>query len=165
VTGVQTCALPISYPEDFVLVIDTREQAGLYRRPPKGLVVVRDTLPAGDYSVRGFETEVVIERKSVMDLYNSMFGDWVRELKKLEKIKEYHRKWLVVDGSEDEVLRWQEYSQVHPNSMRGRLCAIDVRLGIPIHYAATRQDAERFVLDRLIRYYKDKRDNKNGFDK
>jgi ERCC4-type nuclease len=152
-----------SFPDGFVLITDTREQMGLFKKPPKGLLIVRDTLTVGDYSVKGFENEIVIERKSIPDLYNSLFSDWERELKKLCKISEYKRKWLVVEGSEDETLCWQAFSQVHPNSLRARLCAIDIRLGIPIHFATTRNNAERFILDRLIRWYRDKRNNKTSF--
>jgi ERCC4-type nuclease len=154
-----------TFPEGFVLIVDTREQAALFKKPPKGLLVLRDTVPCGDYTVRGFETEIVIERKSIPDLYNSLFSDWERELKKLCRISEYKRKWLVVEGSEDETLCWQLHSGVHPNSMRARLCAIQIRLGIPIHYAATRHSAERFILDLLLRFYRDKRENKEGFSK
>lgn len=154
-----------TFPEGFVLVIDTREQAPMFRKLPKGLVVVRNTIPAGDYSVVGFESEITIERKSMVDLYSSLFSDWERELKKLVKISTYRRKWLVVEGKESEVLCWQQYSGVHPNSMRARLCAIDVRLGIPIIFCDTRASAEMFTLDRLIRYYRDRKDNKEGFAK
>lgn len=147
-----------SFPKDFILVVDTREQDALFKRPVKGLVMVRDTIPVGDYSVRGFETEVVVERKSINDLYGSMFSDWDRESKKLLKIAEYRRKWLLIEGREDEVLSFQQFSTVHPNSMRGRLVSIQVRLGIPIYYAATRKDGERFVLDILTKYYRVKRE-------
>lgn len=145
-------------PQDFILVIDTREQDQLFKRPMKGLVTVRDTIPAGDYSVRGFETEIVIERKSLNDLYGSMFGDWEREGAKLEKIARCKRKWLLIEGTEDEVLSYQQFSTVHPNSMRGRLVSVQIRLGIPIYYAKTRSDAERFVLDTLCKYYRIKRE-------
>ena len=147
-----------SFPDDFILVVDTREQDALFKRPVKGLVMVRDTIPVGDYSVRGFEREIVVERKSLNDLYSSMFGDWERESKKLVKIAEYNRKWLLIEGTEDEVLRYQQFSTVHPNSMRGRLVSIQIRLGIPVYYSATRKDAERFILDVLIKYYRVKRE-------
>jgi len=147
-----------SFPEDFILIVDTREQDALFKKPAKGLVMVRDTIPVGDYSVRGFESEVVVERKSINDLYGSLFGDWEREYKKLVKIAGYKRKWLVIEGLESEVLQFQQFSTVHPNSMRGRLISIQMRLGIPVYYAETRKDAERFVLDVLIKYYRIKRE-------
>lgn len=156
--GERTVIFEHNFPEDFILVVDTREQDALFKRPLKGLVMVRDTIPAGDYSVRGFESEIVIERKSINDLYGSMFGDWDRESKKLLQIAEYRRKWLLIEGPESEVLKFQQFSTVHPNSMRGRLVSIQIRLGIPIYYAATRKDAERFVLDMLTKYYRVKRE-------
>ena len=45
----------IVIPDGFVLITDTREQDPLFRKPPKGLLIVRDTLRAGDYSCNAGE--------------------------------------------------------------------------------------------------------------
>ena len=55
---------PREFPAGFCLVVDRREQAPL--RMPLGLPWKVATLPAGDYSLEGFETRVAIERKGLL---------------------------------------------------------------------------------------------------
>lgn len=52
-------------PEQVVAVVDTREQLPLDLAP---LQTVAGTLSTGDYSVRGLEHAIAIERKSLGDL-------------------------------------------------------------------------------------------------
>jgi DNA excision repair protein ERCC-4 len=146
----------VEFPRDFILVVDTREQDALFKVPMKGLVIVRDTIPSGDYSIRGFEDCIAIERKSVNDLYGSVFTE--SESSKLIRISLLDRKWLLIEGTQDEVLSWQYFSTIHPNSMRGKLVSIEVRLGIPVHYEPDRHKAERWIVDRLVKFYKTKRE-------
>ena len=52
----QIVKFTFDFPKGFIIVIDTREQAPLFIGSlPRGLLIVRDTLDVGDYSVRGFE--------------------------------------------------------------------------------------------------------------
>ena len=149
---------PVTFdiPADFCLVIDTREQSPLFTKPPKGLLLCRDTLHVGDYSVRGFESSISIERKSLPDLYGSIGKGRDRFKRELETLSTYEYKALVVEGHEPDILRWQDFSQMHPNSVRHTIVSINVRLGIQVHFA-TREHLERWVLDRLIKFYLVKR--------
>jgi len=155
----------IEVPPDFVLVIDTREQDPLFvghgsigKKDYSGdLLITREGLEVGDYGCRGwsFDKEgIIIERKSIPDLYSSMFVDWEREKVKLKRIGQYFRKWLVIEGLESDVLRYKDFSGVSPNSMRGRLAEIELRLGIPVYYADGRLEAERFILYRLTKFFR-----------
>lgn len=147
-----------SFPLDFVLVIDTRENDNLFKRPPKGLVIVRDTLSAGDYSIKGFETNIAVERKNLSDLYGSLGKNRDRFKNELDLLRYYERKWLMIEGLEDEVLCYQEYSQLHPNSVRGALASIEIRYGIPVVYCDGRKQMERKILDLFVKYYNVKRE-------
>ena len=53
---------------DFIIIIDTSEQDPFFsgRNAPKGILTIRDNLKphGGDYSLRGFEHEIIIERKN-----------------------------------------------------------------------------------------------------
>ena len=53
-------------PRDIVAIIDTREQAPLDLSP---LRTEKGTLTTGDYSIKGLESEIAIERKSLPDLH------------------------------------------------------------------------------------------------
>jgi ERCC4-type nuclease len=146
-----------SFPEGFVLIVDSREQTNLFSKPQKGLLITRDTLKYGDYSVRGFESQIGIERKNVMDLFQSLGKERDRFKRELEGLSKFHRKWIVVEGTEDEILSFQNYTKMHPSSIRQSLVSIEIRLGIGIHYEPDRKSLERWVLDRFLFFYKLKR--------
>jgi len=58
-------ACPASKP---IIVVDTREQRAYTFPESRVGGVVQAALPAGDYSVQGFETQIAIERKSLSDV-------------------------------------------------------------------------------------------------
>lgn len=106
-----TNQIPISCP--FTVVIDTREQApysfqGLeanadHGRAPLVVHCERATLPTGDYSIRGMERYIVVERKSLSDAYGTFIGDrerWERELDRMMKIPSCH---VVIEAGWDEI--------------------------------------------------------------
>ncbi len=75
-----------------IIIVDTREQ-----RPydfaciaPPPTVDVATTPGAGDYSLKGYEAQVAIERKSLIDAFGT-FGNgrkrFERELERLSKLK------------------------------------------------------------------------------
>lgn len=147
------------FPEGFTLIKDTREKNEHFIKPPKNLVLTRSTLNVGDYSIRGFENEIVVEYKSVGNLFSAMFANWESEEKsKMDRLMKVPWRWLLVGGTEEEVLSYPELGRTHPNQMRWRLAgSLEVRRGIPIHYEPDQQKRERWILDRLVFFYKMKR--------
>lgn len=141
-------------PEGFNLVVDTREQSALFTRPPKGLYIVRDTLGAGDYSVRGFEGSVAVERKGLSDFYGSIGGGRDRFKRELAKLREYHWAGLAIEATEDQVLSAGGfYTTLTTEQIRQTLASIETRYRLSVYYAKDKKAAERWVLDRLIRYF------------
>jgi len=140
-----------------VLVVDTREQDALFKRPLKGLVVVRDTLPTGDYSVRGFESAVAVERKSLPDFLGSIGAGRERFKAELERLASFERKWVMVEATHEECLCFNEFSQMHPNAVRHTIASIEIRYGIPFYFQPNRHDMERHILDLFTKFYKVKR--------
>lgn len=143
-----------TFPSDFILVIDTREQSNLFKRPPKGLVVVRDTLSAGDYSIRGFESCIAVERKTVDDLWSSVTVHHERFKRELSNLMMYERKWLVIEGLESEYLRPDLAGRdIHPNAVRQALASIEAKWGVPIKQFESRKSLERWMLDVFVKYF------------
>ena len=142
--------------KDFILTIDTREQQALFRRPPKRLTIVRDTIPTGDYSIKGFFSEIAFERKSLPDLYTCLGKDRGRFTEELRRFRDIDHRFLVIEGTEHEVLTPQYYSQIAPASVRMALVSIELKYGLHIYYG-TRKDIERYILDRLRKFYLYKR--------
>lgn len=147
-----------NFPNEFVLICDTREQTPLFMpKPPKGLIIVRDTLPYGDYSIKGFENLIAIERKTVQDLWTSLTSDAKRFKAELEELAKYERRYILIEGVESEFLSWQPDRKIHPNTIRMALASIEAKGGIPVHQAESREMAERWVLDLFIKYFEFKR--------
>ena len=147
------------FPNDFCIIIDTRENQMLFKRPPKGLLTVRDTLKIGDYSLKGFETQITVERKNLDDFLQSISSGHKEFGKRLEKMNQYERKYLLIEGTENELLSPEPrlYSNIHPNVVRGALASIWGKYNVPIYFAETRRHAERWILDIFLRYFKWKR--------
>lgn len=148
------------FPPGFTLVVDTREQNALFIKPPKGLLLTRNTLAAGDYSIKGFENQVAIERKNLEDFYGSIGNGRSRFKKELEKLRDYYWAALVIEGTEEQVLSGGYYSAMNPESIRGSIVSIEVRFRLGVYYAKDRRSAERWILDRLTKIYKLMRETK-----
>ena len=153
-----------TFPEGFILIVDTRENQQLFKRPPKGLVTVRDKLDFGDYSIRGFEKSITVERKEMLEFIGEVGSDDHDDFRhKLMEMSKYERKWLLIHSTEKELLHYNQSNyaygpKVHHNVVRGSLASIQGRLGVPVYFAATRWDAERFILDIFIKFFKWKRE-------
>lgn len=147
-----------TFPDGFCIVIDSREQAPLFlEKPPKGLVLVRDTLATGDYSVRGWESRFTIERKGVNDLWSSLTVDGERFRRELERMKSYEVKYILVEAPESEYLVQLPERKISVNAIRQALASVEGKMFIPVHSAESRADAERWLIDVAIKFFHGKR--------
>ena len=145
-------------PLGFILIVDSREIQPLFLpKPPIGLIMVRDVLESGDYSIQGFENSIGIERKNLSDLYISLGKDRPRFTKELKRLVEYEWKGLVIEDTEDETLTPQSYSGMNVNSVYGSLVSMQVHYGLHIYYAKNKHNAEAWTLNCLVQWYKAKR--------
>jgi len=145
----QIVKFTFDFPKGFILIIDSREQLPLFTGSlPKGLLVIRDTLPIGDYSVRGFESQITIERKTIPDLLGCLGNDRERFKRELE---------ISVEGTEDELLQFHDFSLMHPEAVRQSI--VSIRLRYNTHwYFGSREKIERYILDHLIKFFRIKRE-------
>ena len=145
---------PYTFQDDFCLVIDTREQHPLFHPLPKGLLVVRDTLTHGDYSIRGFENKIAIERKKMSDLMSYIGIERDKTAVKLHAMKDLYFKALVVEEAWDDLFLPKQYSKVPAEVIRQALVSFNVRFGLHIFVHPYREVIERWVLDRLLYAHK-----------
>ena len=75
------------FPQDFVMVVDPREQRPLFTRFPSGLVIKSATLKDGDYSIMGFENKIAFERKGISDLFPYCSTEREKTIKKMQRFK------------------------------------------------------------------------------
>ena len=124
---------------EFSITIDTREQTPWLFRDLKTrtwefiVSASKDTLQQGDYAIRGLESELVIERKSLEDLYSTLSEGRDRFKNELERIQVNHRMgavvveapWSVVSAPEHFRTDWR--SQLRPQSVIGSIQSLSVR--------------------------------------
>lgn len=140
-------------PEGFALIQDTREQKPLFARKPKGLTVINRALKNGDYSIQGFEDQFFIERKGISDFFSYIGKERERTVEKLDNIKHFKFKALVIEADESDLLKEQQFSTIPPEVTRQALVTFEMRYGIHIYYSQKRTDIARWVLDRAIKFY------------
>jgi ERCC4-type nuclease len=149
---------PTPIPEHMVCVVDTREQKSpLLEKPPKGLVIVRDTLYDGDYGIRGMPL-FAIERKFMGDLFPYCSSEQVNKTKpKMERFKEMIRQggWvgLVIQEREIDVYQWQEWTKVSPESIRQALVSFEIKYGVHVYFNKDKNRIVSWMVDHMVKYY------------
>jgi ERCC4-type nuclease len=149
---------PIIFPNNFILLQDTREQRPLFARLPRGLVICSTTLKDGDYSIRGFENSFAIERKRLSDLLSYCTTEREKTVKKMERFRKMEWVGLVIEVAERDLLRPYLNSKVSPEVVRQALASFEIRYRVHIYYNPDPEQIGRWVLDRAVKYYKMKRE-------
>lgn len=125
------------------VVVDTREQTPLvFARLPS----TRGTLQTGDYSFRGGEDLVAIERKTVADLVACCVGEnrdrFFRELHRMRGFR-FHR--LLVVGSRRDIEEGLYRGKLNPRAILSTLAVIETRFDVPVVFAASPEEAAELV--------------------
>jgi len=123
-----------------IIVIDTREQTPWAFG--EGFQTVNCALPAGDYSVMGYEHEIAIERKNINDLAQTVIKDRRRFHKELSKLAGYRHKAVVVEAKIEDILLRKYSSNAHPFSVLGACSSFHAIYGVPFLWWDSRQTAE-----------------------
>jgi DNA excision repair protein ERCC-4 len=135
------------------IVVDTREQLP-FQFDPARTSTVRRALPAGDYSLEGFETRAAIERKSLDDFVSTVIHARFRFEEELLSLATYELGCVVVEASIQDVLDRRYRAGVHPNAVMGAAIAIYVDHRVPVFFAGDRLLACRLVEGLLARFFK-----------
>ena len=59
---------------------------------------------------------------------------------------------LIIEAKESDVLKFQQFTLVHPEVVRGAITSFQVRYGVHIRYGS-REDIARWMLDIMIKWY------------
>lgn len=171
------------YVPPFTIIVDTRESApytftnlhelGRNSYRPSAPSVVRQGLPTGDYSIQGLTDHIVIERKSLKDLFGSL-SKWqapgeptsARDRFRAEHDRmqrDYIRfgrlAYVVIEASIGDVRALAasnnptELQGAHPNNVLETAIKWPDRFGVPWVWAGSRDDAEWFVYRKLASVY------------
>ncbi len=127
------------------VLIDTREQRALRFAPDLGVDCGEATLPAGDYSVRGFTHLIALERKSVSDLVQTLTKGRERFENELDVLANLRWKAILVEGRRGDVEAGIYRSQATPQSIIGSLRAIWMRWGVATFWCDSPEGCAREV--------------------
>jgi len=128
-------------PENVVAIVDTREQHPLDLAP---LQTMTGGLTTGDYSLKGLEMEVAVERKSLSDLIGCVGVERARFDREVKRLLAYPVRALVVEATwqDVEVGGWR--SKVTPAAALGSMLGW-IAAGLPVVMAEDHQRAGRYV--------------------
>ena len=134
--------IPADLPPDAVVaIVDTREQQPLSLAP---LRAERGTLATGDYSIKGLETVVAIERKSLADLITCVGQERGRFDREIQRLLAYPVRAVVVEATwaELELANWR--GKVTASAATGSVLGW-IAAGVPFLFTGTRQGASKAV--------------------
>lgn len=115
-------------PEQLTAIIDTREQTPLDLSP---LGSESGTLCSGDYSVKGLEHVVRVERKSLPDLVGVVGRDRERFDREVQRLLSFPVRALVIESNWREIEMGGWRGQVTPKQVVGSLLGW-AALGLPV---------------------------------
>jgi len=149
----------IIIPEDFILIVDTREQKPLFDNNKKSvwknkLRIVERSLKHGDYSIEGMENKVCIERKMVSDFISYVGKDRKNTDTKCEAMKSLLWKALVIESDRDSLFIPAFGSRVTCNQVYSFLVSRAVKYNMHIYIDNDRTNIEMYVLSHLVYFYK-----------
>ena len=128
-------------PEQVTAVVDTREQIPLDLSP---LQTVAGTLTTGDYSVKGLEAVIAIERKSLSDLLGCIGQHRERFDHEIQRLLAYPTRAVIVEATWADIEQGEWRSQVTPAAAIGSLLGW-IAAGVPIIMAGDHARAGRYV--------------------
>jgi len=156
-------------PSQFAIVIDGRERepyrfVGLTTKNNQGEAAPLlpnlefGRLDTGDYSVRGLEHLVAVERKSLADLYSTLGGDRDRFEREHERLAAMKTACVVVEADWDTIINHPpERSQLNPQSVLGTFTSWYQRYGVAWIAMPHRRAAECFTYRYLEMFHRKER--------
>jgi len=95
-----------------IIYIDTREKKPF--KFPKPLKTKKKKLEVGDYSIKGgyCKNGIIIERKSLNDLFGTILNRMDNFLKELENMKKFLVKVVIVEASVKRIMQGVKYTMV-----------------------------------------------------
>jgi len=128
-------------PEEVIAVIDTREKIPYDLAP---LVSEFGTLTTGDYSLKGLQGVVAIERKTLGDFLSCVGKNRERFEREVARLLAYPVRCLVIESSWATLEAGEWSSRITPQAAIGSLLGW-VAAGLPVVLAGDRERAGRMV--------------------
>lgn len=136
------CPIPKESP--LTILIDTREPLESAYKFPDEALTERLKLEEGDYTIKGFEGIIAVERKTLSDFASSILLDrYWNEIGRARE-KGYKSFIIVIEGTMGDIHQGKYRSEVKPASLFGAISALAVR-GIPAILCDSRPMAAHYT--------------------
>ncbi|MBM3234269.1 hypothetical protein FJZ19_04220 [Candidatus Pacearchaeota archaeon] len=109
-----------------------------------GIQVKFEKLDVADFLINS----VAVERKTISDFLSSMISK--RLSQQLENLGQYEKRFLIIEGIDEQNLYTEKEKGINSNAVRGFLLDIILKYQIPIIFSKNYEDTARF-LDILAR--------------
>lgn len=144
------------------IIRDSREKRGYtFRLTDKCKGTIEKKLDVGDYSLKGHESIIAIERKATIEeLWNNFGQQRERFFAEFERMKDIKFKYLILEFSYLNILKGTRYSKISPNFIISNLQKLELEHNVKIIYAGDRscgQDVSRRILLKVWNYIQDGR--------
>ncbi len=138
-----------------IIVVDSREQLPYaFDSSPhyEGTETVKAKLPTGDYSIKGLEHRIAIERKSLPDLIGCLTKGRARFCRELDRAAQLECFVVVVECSFKDIASGNYRSALRPWSALQSLSAWWVRYRVPWFPAGSRAASEALTWSLLQKF-------------
>ena len=140
-----------------IIIVDTREQTPYTFASIDPIPIVEvATLKAGDYSLKGFENQIAIERKSLLDAFGTFGQGRSRFERELERLSIMRYTSVVIEADWDTIIRTPPArSKLLPKTVIRSIAAWQIRYGVHFTVCPNRAFAEKWTWILLDRFYRD----------
>lgn len=146
-----------------IIACDTREQKPLPFATFRGVEEERYKLDAGDYSIKGYETAITFERKSIPDLVGTLIQGHDRFLRELERMQNYDEKYLLIEHDPTTLYDYcfRHGWQTKVNTIISSLLAYACHYHLRIRFCKDRRDMASYIV-RKSKEFLEKKGGENG---
>lgn len=147
--------------DKFLIIRDTREKKGKgwqFRASANCLGMNERKLDVGDYTVSGLENVLMVERKTLGDLWGTLGNqeNYKRFLREMDRAKNHRMKYLIIEATLAEVDSGYRWSKVPPANIHAKLISLQVKYNVHVIFAGRADKARawaRRLFDKIFRYH------------
>ena len=129
------------------IIIDTREKLPLLF---PGLEIETRKLDEGDYNIKELEDIIVVERKSLIDLYGTLTHGHTRFKKEIQRsLKKGKYIYIFVEGSEAEFysMKWAKVKlKTKPETLKKMISTMQDKYAIQIFWCINREIMQMIII-------------------
>jgi len=153
----------------FKIIRDSREKKGCgwrFRASSNCSGMLTRKLETGDYSIDGYEDLIMIERKTIGDLWGTLTFGRDRFIKELERAKEIPARFIIIEATLKDINAGIRYSKVQPDFIIASLISFQIKYGVQVVFTDKRVDVAqayaRKLITKLFQYCEDGVISKDG---